>query len=50
MDDRLYFWIFVASDKSVMAFERDIKWDFIKASRQTERWLHDKWLNNVLSK
>lgn len=44
LEDGLYFWIVIAPDKSVMIFERDIQWDFIKAGRQTEKWLHDNWL------
>lgn len=42
----LYFWVIVAPDKSVMIFERDIIWDFLRAGRQTEKWLHDSWLKN----
>lgn len=37
LDDSLYFWIVIAPDKSVMIFEHDIEWDFIKAGRQTEK-------------
>lgn len=40
----LYFWVIVAADASVMVFERDINWNFIKGGRQTEKWLHDAWL------
>ncbi|SUB83245.1 Inner membrane transport protein ynfM [Pragia fontium] len=43
-DNGLYFWVIVAPDSSVMVFERDINWDFIRAGRQTEKWLHDSWL------
>lgn len=43
-DNGLYFWVVVAPDSSVMVFERDISWDFIRAGRQTEKWLHDSWL------
>ena len=42
--DGTYFWVIVGSDNSVIVFERDIEWDFIRAGRQTEKWLHDDWL------
>ncbi|MDR3361237.1 MAG: hypothetical protein LBO64_00035 [Desulfovibrio sp.] len=42
--DRTYFWVIIGSDNSVIVFERDIEWDFIRAGRQTEKWLHDDWL------
>lgn len=47
--DGTYFWVIVGNDDSVIVFERDIEWDFIRAGRQTEKWLHDDWLqkNNV---
>jgi hypothetical protein len=44
LNDGLYFWVVIAPDNTVMIFERDIEWDFIKSGRQTERWLHDDWL------
>lgn len=40
----LYFWTIIAPDGSVMVFERDVEWDFIRAGRQTQKWLHDSWL------
>lgn len=43
----LYFWTIVAPDKSIMVFERDIEWDFIRAGRQTQKWLHDSWLSKL---
>lgn len=49
LEDGLYFWIVIAPDESPIIFERDIEWDFIKAGRQTEKWLHDRWLQKVLS-
>ncbi len=42
--DGLYFWVIVAADRSVIAFERDIEWDFFRSGRKTEKWLHDSWL------
>lgn len=40
----LYFWTIVAPDDTIMVFEKDIEWDFIRAGRQTQKWLHDEWL------
>ncbi|OCG26102.1 hypothetical protein A9G11_01395 [Gilliamella sp. wkB108] len=45
--DGLYFWVVIAPDESVMIFERDIEWDFLRTGRKTEKWLHDNWLVNV---
>lgn len=42
--DGLYFWVVIAPDESVMIFERDVEWDFLRAGRKTEKWLHDSWL------
>lgn len=50
LEDGLYFWVVIAPDKTPIIFERDIEWDFIKAGRQTEKWLHDRWLKKELSK
>lgn len=44
INDGLYFWVIVSPAKDVLVFERDIEWDFIRAGRQTEKWLHDDWL------
>ncbi|SQD78431.1 hypothetical protein [Moritella yayanosii] len=46
--DGRYFWVVIAQDRSVMTFERDIVWDFFRAGRQTEKWLHDSWLTNKI--
>lgn len=40
----LYFWTIIAPDETIMVFERDVEWDFIRAGRQTQKWLHDSWL------
>lgn len=42
--DGLYFWVVIAPDGSVMIFERDVEWDFLRSGRKTEQWLHDSWL------
>ncbi|MBP6117194.1 MAG: hypothetical protein KBC57_12965 [Neisseriaceae bacterium] len=39
--DGLWFWVFVGTDKQVMAFERDIGWDYLRFRRSTEQWLLD---------
>ncbi|MCX8641516.1 MULTISPECIES: YcdB/YcdC domain-containing protein [unclassified Gilliamella] len=44
----LYFWTIIAPDETVMVFERDVEWDFIRAGRQTQKWLHDSWLSKNL--
>lgn len=38
------FFVIVAPDKSVMAFERNVKWDPSHHSRQNESFLYDAWL------
>lgn len=43
--DGKYFWVIVGKDDEVIVFERDIVWNFIRGGRQTEKWLHDDWLN-----
>lgn len=42
--DGRYFWVIVGPDDVVLTFERDIVWDFTRGLRQTEQWLHDRWL------
>ena len=44
----LYFWTIIAPDETIMVFERDVEWDFIRAGRQTQKWLHDSWLRKKL--
>ncbi len=44
-DDGLYTWVIIGYDQSIMVFERDIEWDFLRAGRKTQKWLHDSWLN-----
>lgn len=44
----LYFWTIIAPDETIMVFERDVEWDFIRAGRQTQKWLHDSWLSKHL--
>jgi len=43
-------WVIVGKDGEVISFERDIRWDFERKVRLTQRWLHDNWLmeNNVV--
>lgn len=42
--DGRWFWVIVGSDREVMVFERDIVWANLQGRRQTEMWLHDRWL------
>jgi len=42
--DGRWFWVIVGSDRKVMTFERNIVWATFKGRRQTEKWLHDSWL------
>lgn len=42
LDD--YAWVIVASDGSVITYERDILWSNGMSKRITNKWLHDIWL------
>lgn len=42
--DGRYFWVIVGAQGQVLTFERDVVWDFLRAQRQTEKWLHDSWV------
>ncbi len=42
--DGRWFWVIVGGDNQVMIFERDIVWITFPGHRQTEKWLHDSWL------
>lgn len=44
MADGRWFWVIVGGDEQVMIFERDIVWITFPGHRQTEKWLHDSWL------
>ncbi|HLX53991.1 MAG TPA: hypothetical protein VKR58_08615 [Aquella sp.] len=45
----LWAWVIVDTTGRIITFERNICWDFTKMQRQTQMWLHDKWLiaNNI---
>ncbi|MBE1237256.1 hypothetical protein IHV25_06305 [Phaeovibrio sulfidiphilus] len=43
--DGTWFWVIVGGDRTPMVFERDIVWIAFPGHRQTEKWLHDNWLN-----
>jgi len=45
----LWAWVIVDTAGRIITFERNISWDFTKMERQTQMWLHDKWLiaNNI---
>ncbi|PIQ42388.1 MAG: hypothetical protein COV52_05165 [Gammaproteobacteria bacterium CG11_big_fil_rev_8_21_14_0_20_46_22] len=40
----LWTWIIVDDTGVVQTFERDISWNMEKMMRETQMWLHDKWL------
>lgn len=42
--DGRYFWVIVGPGGVVLTFERNVVWDFAHGQRQTEKWLHDSWL------
>lgn len=48
LNDNRYFWVIVGEDKSIIVFERDVVWDFLKAGRQTQKWIHDSWLKGKI--
>lgn len=43
-EDGRYFWVIVGPRNTIVTFERDIVWNTLRVSRQTEKWLHDEWL------
>ncbi len=47
--DKRWFWVVVGKDKEVMVFERDIVWITMPGHRQTEKWLHDSWLQERMA-
>ncbi|GAA2324995.1 hypothetical protein Scani_68120 [Streptomyces caniferus] len=42
--DGLYAWVVIGADRTVLTFERDIRWDSAAGRRGTEMWLHDRWI------
>lgn len=48
LNDKKYFWVIVGFDKSIMVFERDVIWDFLKAGRVSEKYIHDTWLKKFI--
>ncbi len=48
--DGRWFWVIVGKHQRPIIFERDIVWISFPGKRQTEKWLHDAWLqkNNKL--
>ena len=45
--DGRWFWVIVGSDEKPLVFERDIVWITFPGHRQTEKWLHDAWLQKA---
>ena len=39
-----YFWVIVGPQEQIVTFERDIVWSTNMGQRQTEKWLHDQWV------
>lgn len=42
------FWKIIAPDETIRVFARDVERDFIRAGRQTQKWLHDSGLSQHL--
>ncbi|GIH77000.1 hypothetical protein [Planobispora longispora] len=40
----LYTWVIVGDRGTVLAYERDVRWDGGAGRRGTEMWLHDRWI------
>ncbi|WP_189242125.1 hypothetical protein [Planobispora rosea] len=40
----LYTWIIVGERETVLAYERDVRWDGEAGRRGTAMWLHDRWI------
>lgn len=40
----LWTWVIIDAQGNVIAFEYNIFWNFSKGKRETQLWLHDKWL------
>jgi len=43
-ETQLWAWAIVDKQGTVNTFERNISWDFEKFERETQMWLHNKWL------
>lgn len=46
-ETKTWAWIIMASDGTLIAFERDISWDGIRKRRMTEQWLYDSWVERL---
>ncbi len=44
LSDKKYFWLIVADNKEIITYESRVIWNFLKAKRMTQKWLHDSWL------
>lgn len=45
-----YLWVMIAPDGSIMEFDRDIVWSFLRGGRVNELWLRDEWFGKWLRK
>lgn len=50
LNDKKYFWVILSADKKIMAFESEVIWDFLRASRVSEKYIHDSFLEKITSK
>lgn len=41
---QLWAWVIIDKNKNILTFERDIFWNFDEFKRETQMWLHDKWI------
>lgn len=44
--DGRWMWTIIGPSKKVIIFERDVVWISFPGLRQTEKWLHDSWLED----
>lgn len=46
--DGRWMWTIIGSSRKVIIFERDVVWISFPGHRQTEKWLHDSWLEEKI--
>jgi len=45
-----YLWVILAPDGSIMEFDRDIYWNFLRGGRVNELWLRDDWFEKRMKR
>jgi hypothetical protein len=47
----LWSWVVVGQEGQIITYERDVYWNFLKFRRDTQMWLHSKWviMHNILN-